>query len=90
MDPILCEERHKAINEKFQRHEKVLEEHDEKIDTLTKSDATNTSEIKHLCTSIEDQNKKIGKLTNSIWGLVVSVMLVLIGFFIWYVQTIPR
>ncbi len=90
MDPTLCEEKHRSLNEKLDRHERMLMEHDDKIDVLTKSDATNTSEIKHLCNSIEAQNKKIGKLTNSIWGLVVSVMLVMTGFFIWYVQTLPR
>jgi hypothetical protein len=90
MDQSLCDERVRAVNEKLERHERMLIEHDDKIDVLTKSDATNTSEIKHLCTSIEAQNKKIGKLTNSIWGLVVSVMFVLAGFFVWYVQSLPR
>ena len=58
MDPTLCEEKHRNFNEKLEWHQKILGEHDEKIDARTKSDATNTSEIKQLCNSIEAQNKK--------------------------------
>lgn len=82
----ICDERHKAIDNQFNRHEKWLGEHETKLDLLTKSDATNTNEIKNLCNSIESQNKRMGSLTNAIWGLVSSIGFALFGFFIWYIQ----
>lgn len=79
----LCEKEHKTVNDKLAHHETWLGEHEKKIDTLEKSDATNTNEIGHLC-------KQIGSQTKAIWGLVVSILSVLIGFFIWYIQSLPR
>lgn len=38
--------------DRFNQHEKRLDEHDKKIDVLEKDDATNTNEIKKLCTQI--------------------------------------
>jgi hypothetical protein len=80
MEQKQCDERHKSVDEKLIRHEKWLGEHETKIDVLTKSDATNTTKIDNLCS-------QIAGLTKSIWGLVISLLSVLVGFFIWYVQT---
>ena len=79
----LCEQKHMAINQALDRHSKWLGEHEEKLDCLTKSDATNTNEIKNLC-------QRIGSQTTAIWGLVASVFMVLLGFLIWYIQSLPR
>lgn len=85
-----CEIRHTRIGERLDHHDKWLGEHEKKLDDLEKSDATNTNEIKNLCKSIESQNKKMGNLTNAIWGLVTGIFFVLVGFLIWYVQSLPR
>ena len=79
----LCNEKHKAIDEKFDRHEVWLSDHEKKIDRLDRSDATNTTAIENLC-------KQIGSQTKAIWGLVTVIMTTLLGFFIWYVQNIKR
>jgi tetrahydromethanopterin S-methyltransferase subunit B len=86
MEQKTCDERHKAVDKEVLRHEKWLSEHEEKLDSLIKSDATNTNEIKNLCKSIESQNKKMGNLTNAIWGLVIGIFFVLLGFVVWYIQ----
>jgi hypothetical protein len=78
-----CIERHKSIDDKIMRHERWLGEHETKIDTLVKSDAVNSTEIKNLC-------KSIGSQTKAIWGLVSLIAATLLGFFIWYVQSLPR
>jgi len=85
-----CDRRHERVNDKLIHHEKWLGEHEKKIDNLEKSDATNTNEIKNLCKSIESQNKKMGNLTNAIWGLVTGIFFVLVGFFVWYIQNLQR
>lgn len=76
-----CKNEHKRIDERLDHHERWLGEHEKKIDVLEKSDATNTTEIKNLC-------RQIGSQTKAIWGLVTAILMVLIGFFIWYVQNI--
>jgi tetrahydromethanopterin S-methyltransferase subunit B len=85
-----CESRHIQIKEKLDHHDRWLGEHEKKIDDLEKSDATNTNEIKNLCKSIDNQNKKMGNLTNAIWGLVVGLFLAMVGFLFWYIQSLPR
>jgi hypothetical protein len=76
-----CNERRLSVGERIQRHEKWLGAHETKIDDLMKSDATNTNEIKNIC-------KGMGKLTTAIWGLVSAVFALLVGFFIWYIQSL--
>ena len=68
----LCIEKHKVVN-------KRLENLENDVDALKHSDAVNTTEIKTLC-------KNLTGLTKAIWGLVVTVIGGLSGFFIWYVQ----
>lgn len=75
----VCTKQHDRVDERLEHHERWLGEHEKKIDTLEKSDATNTNEIKNLC-------MQIGSQTKAIWGLVSAILLVLIGFFVWYVQ----
>ena len=72
IDEKLCSERHRRIDER-------LDNCEENIETLTRSDAVNSTEIKNLC-------KNIGSLTSAIWGLVSTVFVALFGFFVWYVK----
>lgn len=82
----VSEKEHTRVDERLNHHERWLGEHEGKIDTLIKSDATNTNEIKNLCNGLDKQSQAIGNQTKAIWGLVVSILLVLVGFFVWYVQ----
>lgn len=82
----ICAEKHKRVDERLDHHKGWLKEHEKKIDSLVASDATNTNEIKNLCSGLDRQSKAIGSQTKAIWGLVCSILFVLIGFFVWYVQ----
>lgn len=75
-----CELTHKLVDEKIIRHEKWLGEHEQKLDKLDRSDATNTNEIKNLCGQLSSQTK-------AIWGLVSMVAAALLGFFFYAIQT---
>lgn len=77
----VCKEKHVRLDERLEQHDKRLDYHEKKIDVLEKSDAANTTEIKNLCI-------QIGSQTKAIWGLVFSVISALVGFFIWYIQSI--
>lgn len=79
MEEALCKERHKAIDTELTRHSNWLNEHEKKIDRLDRSDAANTTALENLC-------KQIGGQTKAIWGLVSAVLMMLLGFFVWYVQ----
>lgn len=70
-----CTEKHKRVDDELYRHSKWLGEHEKKIDTLEKSDASNTTQIDNL-------TKAIGSQTKAIWGLVTAVLLMLLGYFI--------
>jgi hypothetical protein len=78
-----CEKEHKRVDERLNHHEGWLKDHEKKIDDLKDSDAVNRTEIKNLC-------KSIGSQTKAIWGLVSLVAAVLLSFFVWYVQSLPR
>lgn len=79
MEDLLCKEKHKTIDTELTRHSNWLNEHEKKIDRLDRSDAVNTTALENLC-------KQIGGQTKAIWGLVSSILMILLGFFIWYVQ----
>lgn len=82
VDKDLCKILHKQIDDKFGEHDKKLDEHEGKIGILEKSDAKKEEKIDNLC----DQLKG---LTKAIWGMVGSIFLILAGFLIWYIETIP-
>jgi predicted DNA-binding protein YlxM (UPF0122 family) len=75
MDEKLCAEKHKAVDEKIKHHESWLGEHEKKLDTLEKSDATNTTQISNLVKAMSSQTK-------AIWGLIASILVMLIGYVI--------
>ena len=81
MDVEVCAEKHKRVDGKIQHHEGWLKDHEQKIDRLDRSDATNTEAIGNLCEQISGQIK-------AIWGLVVSITSVFVSFFIWYIQSL--
>ena len=83
MDHILCEEKHKHIEERLDAHARKLGDYDEKLDCLTKSDAVNTNEIKNLC-------KKLDKLTTALWGVVLAVLTAFGGFILTFIQTLKK
>ncbi len=80
----LCNEKHKAINEKIDEHEKRLDEHDQKIDRLDRSDAANSTNIDNLCSKISDL---VGTIK---WLIGISVSTIgagIIGFFFYAIQS---
>jgi tetrahydromethanopterin S-methyltransferase subunit G len=72
-EPKLCEEKHKRVDERLNDLEGTVE-------TLVKNDAVNTTLISQLC-------KKLDGLTAAVWGLVLTLVVALLGFFFYSVQT---
>lgn len=76
MDEKYCKEKHEIIDRR-------LDDHGNRIRRLETSDAVNTDRIEKLTNSIDSQTK-------AIWGLVITLFGTFIGFFIWYIQSLPR
>ena len=77
----VCDEKHKGIDMRLDAHDRRLDKHGEEIDSLQKSDVKNSTQIDNLTNAI-------GSQTKAIWGLVSTVLVTLIGFFVWYIQTL--
>lgn len=67
-------------------HEDIREsmkDHERRIAFLEKSDAEFAVRLENLC-------KKLDELTSWIKALVVAIVTTGVGFFVWYVQSLPR
>ena len=67
-------------------HEEIREsmrDHERRIALLEKSDAEFAVRLENLC-------KKLDELTGWIKALVIAIVTTGVGFFVWYVQSLPR
>ena len=71
-----CKERFKAIDDRLNESDRLMSEH--------------TTEIAVLKTNMNSLIKSINGLTKSLWGVCGTIIVTLLGFFIWYVQSLPR
>lgn len=78
---VICDEKHKHINEKLELQEKRLNNHSERIDKLEQYQSKSEVEIRNLC----EQIKSLVSTIKWSMGLLVTT---LVGFFIWYIQTL--
>lgn len=80
MNDALCIEKHKHIDERLDVHDKRLNNHSEKIDSLEVKGSEHSIEIKNLC-------KQIESLVSAIKWFICAIIGGFGSFFIWYVQT---
>ena len=71
-----CKERFKAIDERLNEGDRLMNEH--------------TPEIAVIKTNVASLIKSINGLTKSLWGVCASLVVTLFGFFVWYIQSLPR
>ena len=79
MEKSICEEKHRRIDEKFDTHERRLNNYGERIDALEQHKSKTETEIKNLI----EQIKSLVTTMKWFMGLMVGTLL---GFFIWYIQ----
>ncbi|HCX64171.1 MAG TPA: hypothetical protein DHN33_03050 [Eubacteriaceae bacterium] len=80
MDPIICEERHKNINETLSRHERRMNNHSERLDKIEQINARLDERLSGLIKQVEGLNR----ILKWFIGLMVGAF---IGFFFYIVQT---
>lgn len=75
----VCTEKHKRIDEKFELHEKRLNNHGNRIDKLEQYQSRTEVKIENLI----EQIKSLVTTIKWAMGLTITTLL---GFFIWYIQ----
>ncbi|HSH25253.1 MAG TPA: hemolysin XhlA family protein [Massilibacterium sp.] len=83
MEKTVCEEKHKRIDEKFDTHERRLNNHGDRIDALEQHKSRTETQIENLINQI----KSLVSTMKWFMGLMVATLL---GFFIWYIQQLGR
>lgn len=71
------------INDRYVEVKEQLRDHDRRIISLEKAEAEAAVRIENLCNELKH-------LTSWIKALVVALITASGGFFIWYVQSLPR
>lgn len=66
--------------------ERIWEELDDKGKKITE----HGEDITGLKTNMVNLVKSMDKLTGAIWGMVGTVIALLVGFVLWYIQSLPR
>jgi hypothetical protein len=90
-DTLLCEEKHKAIDEKLDNHEKRLGVHGDRLDKLENSQIRTEVVVQNLCdqikTLVDAMKEQQKSAQNLVLGIAGTTIMILIGFVIWYIQT---
>lgn len=72
-----------AICEMHEEMKQTIKDHEKRIVCLEKTDAEFAVRLENLC-------KKLDELTGWLKALVVAIATTGLGFFIWYIQSLPR
>ena len=98
---LLCDEKHKHIDAKFTEHDDHFKKVDDELDIL-KGTATRTETVvQSLCEQIKSlvdtMNKQQAlqriqqeRQQHLVLGIAGTTILLLVGFFVWYIQSLPR
>ena len=77
----ICKEKHKNIDNTLDKHERRMNNHGDRIDKLEQFRSATENEMRNLI-------EQIKALVSTIKWMVTTTIMVLVGFFIWYVQQI--
>lgn len=70
-----------VIKVKVKEHDELLKEHGKRLDKIEQENAEFRIYIRNLC-------KKLDDLTNWIKKLILAILGALVGFVLWYIQTL--
>lgn len=75
-----CDKEFNRIWERLSNGDRKFQEFQDDNNEQDKELATLKANMLHLI-------KSMSSLTQALWGMVTAILLVLIGFFVWYVQS---
>lgn len=85
-DPNVCLEKFNGLAKDIKTHDIRLNSHAEDIHELQQVSAARTTEVNNICKSINDLNNRIDKLLEQNRNLMVTILVALLGFFIYCVE----
>ena len=85
---VQVEEKRKDCEKEFTRIWDRLSIGDERFNKLNDKNAAQDIDLTCLKTNMLHLIASMSGLTKAIWGMVSSILLILIGFLIWYIQNI--
>lgn len=77
----LCKKEHERVDEILSDHSSKIDSHESRIGALEREQSIMSNEMKHL-------NKNLKGLTAALWAFVFFAFTTLVGFFIWYIQSL--
>lgn len=80
-EQAMCDLKHTQVEQRLKVHDKELEGHDVRILALEKSQVKTDTVVTNLC-------KKMDTFISTMLGCTGTLLAVLVGFFIWYIQNI--
>lgn len=85
-DAKLCEKTHEQIDDTLKIHNDRLNAHSDEIHELQQVSAARTTEVSSMCKSIDNLNQRIDKIIEQNRNLLITVLTILAGFFIFAIE----
>lgn len=85
-DEKLCNEKYEKVKEAISLHNDRLNKHSEEIHELQQVSAARSAEVSSMCKSIDSLNQRIDKIIEQNRNLLITVITMLAGFFIFVVE----
>lgn len=83
MDRELCELKHASVDDRVENAESRLDKHDEEIKALQLGQTATNTRMDNVCDKLDKLINAIYDVTKTIVG---GVIVVGVGFIIWYIQ----
>lgn len=97
----LCNEKHNTIDKKFEEHDKRLAAHGDQIDELKNTQIRTETIVEQLCTQIsglvdemaKERAERQAHQSHLLWTIIGgfgTVIVIFLGFILWYIQQLPH
>jgi len=83
MEKDICNVKHEVLDKFLDATDKILESHEERLSKLELSSTALNAQMKNMCNKLD---KLINALYDIIKSMVGGIIVLGIGFIIWYIQ----
>lgn len=85
-DEGVCKEKHIKVEETLEVHNDRLNKHSDEIHELQRVSSARTAEVSNMCKAIESLNQRIDKIIEQNRNLLITILMVFVGFFIFVIE----
>lgn len=90
----VCKEKHINVTAKLNEHDEHFTKIDEELDILKGASTRTETVVQNLCEQIKElvttMKEQQSKQQSIVFGVMGTIITILIGFVIWYIQSLPR